>query len=207
MKNKTFAYIRVSSQEQNIDRQYNAIIEYCKENNIILDERDIYTDKTSGKDFNREAYAALKHNLREGDTLIIKELDRLGRDMVQIKEEWHDIVKAGVNIIVIDTPILSTTNKTDLEKSLISNIVFELLAYMSQKERQKIKQRQAEGIAAAKEKGKHLGRPAVVMPEGFKNVYDDWKVGNITAVKAMQILGLKKATFYRLVKRYEKNNT
>lgn len=208
MNNKVFAYIRVSSQEQNIDRQINAIHEYCKNNNIVIDERDIYTDKASGKNFNRDKYQALKVNLREGDTLIIKELDRLGRNMEQIKKEWQDIIKAGVNIIVIDTPILNTTNKTDLEKNLISNIVFELLAYMAEKERLKIKQRQAEGIAALKLKndGKGKGRPAIQQPAGFKKVYDEWKAGKITAVKAMEILNLKKNTFYKLVKKYEEGN-
>ncbi|MDW8800218.1 recombinase family protein [Clostridium sp. A1-XYC3] len=203
MKNKTFAYIRVSTLEQNTDRQVQALNDYCKENNIVINERDIYTDKASGKDFNRENYKALKLNLRDGDTLIIKELDRLGRDMQRIKEEWHELLKQGVNIIVIDTPILNTTNKTDLEKSLISNIVFELLSYMAQKERIKIKQRQAEGIASAKAKGLKFGRPSVEYPKEFSNVYAEWKEGSISAVKAMDILNLKKTTFYKLVKDYE----
>lgn len=203
MKNKTFAYIRVSTLEQNTDRQVQALNDYCKENNIVINERDIYTDKASGKDFNRENYKALKLNLRDGDTLIIKELDRLGRDMQRIKEEWHELLKQGVNIIVIDTPILNTTNKTDLEKSLISNIVFELLSYMAQKERIKIKQRQAEGIASAKAKGLKFGRPSVEYPKEFSKVYVEWKEGSISAVKAMDILNLKKTTFYKLVKDYE----
>lgn len=203
MKNKTFAYIRVSTIEQNTDRQVRALNEYCKENDIVINERDIYTDKASGKDFNRENYKALKLNLRDGDTLIIKELDRLGRDMQMIKEEWHELLKQGINIIVIDTPILNTTNKTDLEKSLISNIVFELLSYMAQKERIKIKQRQAEGIASAKAKGLKFGRPSVEYPKEFSKVYDEWKKGSISAVKAMEILNLKKTTFYKLVKDYE----
>ncbi|MCT8975294.1 recombinase family protein [Clostridium sp. CX1] len=203
MKNKTFAYIRVSTLEQNTDRQVQALNDYCKENNIVINERDIYTDKASGKDFNRENYKALKLNLRDGDTLIIKELDRLGRDMQRIKEEWHELLKQGVNIIVIDTPILNTTNKTDLEKSLISNIVFELLSYMAQKERIKIKQRQAEGIASAKAKGLKFGRPSVEYPKEFSKVYAEWKEGSISAVKAMDILNLKKTTFYKLVKDYE----
>lgn len=203
MKNKTFAYIRVSTLEQNTDRQVQALNEYCKENNIVINERDIYTDKASGKGFNRENYKALKLNLRDGDTLIIKELDRLGRDMQMIKEEWHELLKQGINIIVVDTPILNTTNKTDLEKSLISNIVFELLSYMAQKERMKIKQRQAEGIASAKAKGLKFGRPQAEYPKEFSKVYAEWKNGSISAVKAMDILNLKKTTFYKLVKNYE----
>lgn len=205
MKNKTFFYVRVSTKEQNTDRQIEAIKEYCKSNNIDLNERDIFIDKASGKDFNRESYKALKVALREGDTLIIKELDRLGRNMEQIKQEWQELTKAGINIIVIDTPILNTANKTDLEKTLISNIVFELLAYMSEKERLKIKQRQAEGIEALKNKngGKGIGRPKAEYPKEFEKVYKQWKAEQISAVKAMELLGLKKNTFYKLVKEYE----
>jgi DNA invertase Pin-like site-specific DNA recombinase len=203
MEVKVFAYIRVSTQEQNTDRQVSAIKNYCRDNNINLDERDVFIDKASGRDFNREAYQALKLALRKGDTLIIKELDRLGRDMQMIKDEWQWLLKRGINIILIDTPILNTKDKSDLEKSLISNIIFELLTYMAQKERLKIKQRRTEGIAIAKSQGKHLGRPKAQYPEQFEKVYDDWKNGNITAVKAMDQLKLKKNTFYKLVKEFE----
>lgn len=203
---KTYAYIRVSTKDQNLDRQLEAVHEYCKTNNIFIDERDILRDEQSGKDFNREGYQTLKNNLlRQGDTLIIKELDRLGRDMAMIKEEWHDLQRKGVNIIVIDTPILNTVGKSDLEKTLISNIVFELLSYMAEKERLKIRQRQAEGIAAAKAKGKKLGRPSVEYPGYWKEAYDQWKEGKITAVKAMELTGLKKNSFYNLVKKYEES--
>lgn len=205
MEVKVFAYIRVSTQEQNTDRQLSAIRNYCKDNDIELNERDIFIDKASGKDFNREAYQALKLTLRKGDTLIIKELDRLGRDMQMIKDEWQELLRREINIVVIDTPILNTKDKSDLEKNLISNIVFELLTYMAQKERLKIKQRQAEGIAAAKAQGKHLGRPKAQYPQQFKNIYDDWKNGNITAVKAMEQLDLKKNTFYKLVREFKGN--
>ncbi len=201
---KTYAYIRVSTKDQNLDRQLEAVHEYCKTNNIFIDERDIIQDQQSGKDFNREGYQTLKNNLlRQGDTLIIKELDRLGRDMAMIKEEWHDLQRKGLNIIVIDTPILNTVGKSDLEKTLISNIVFELLSYMAEKERLKIRQRQAEGIAAAKAKGKKLGRPGVEFPINWREVYEQWKEGKITAVKAMELMSLRKNSFYNLVKKYE----
>lgn len=203
---KTYAYIRVSTKEQNIDRQLESISKYCLDNNIDIDERDIITEKQSGKDFNREGYLTLKNSLlRKGDTLIIKELDRLGRDMAMIKEEWRELEKLGISIVVIDTPILNTVGKTDLEKTLISNIVFELLSYMAEKERVKIKQRQAEGIAAAKAKGIKLGRPEVQYPDNWIEVYNSWKGKEITAVKAMELTGLKKNSFYNLVKRYEEN--
>ncbi|MGL5328560.1 MAG: recombinase family protein [Peptostreptococcaceae bacterium] len=200
MSSKIFGYARVSTKEQNLDRQIEVLRAYG------IDDRDIITDKQSGKDFNRDGYAVLKGSLlREGDTLVIKELDRLGRDMEQIKDEWNSLLKSGVDIIVIDTPILNTTNKGDLEKSLISTIVFELLSYMAEKERQKIKQRQAEGIAIARAKGVKLGRPTVKYPSDWEKVYKSWKNKDITAVKAMDLLQLKKNSFYKLVKDYESN--
>ncbi|MDZ5149285.1 recombinase family protein, partial [Clostridium perfringens] len=146
---KLYGYARVSTREQNLDRQIEELKKYG------IQERDIITDKQSGKDFNRNGYQTLKESLlRKGDTLVIKELDRLGRDMEQIKQEWRALEEAGINLIVLDNPILNTEGKTDLEKKLISNIVFELLSYMAEKERQKIRQRQAEGIKIAQEQGK-----------------------------------------------------
>ena len=198
---KIFGYARVSSKEQNLDRQIEALKDFG-----ITDERDIIIDKASGKDFNREGYKLLTTQLlRPGDTLVIKELDRLGRNMKQIKEEWNNLLKRDININVIDTPILNTSGKTDLEKTLISNIVFELLSYMAEKEREKIRQRQAEGIKALKDKnnGKGIGRPKTDRPPNFEEVYNEWKSGSITAKVAMEKLGLKRTTFYSLVKEYE----
>ena len=121
---KLYGYARVSTREQNLDRQIEELKKYG------IEERDIITDKQSGKDFNRNGYKTLKESLlRKGDTLVIKELDRLGRDMEQIKQEWRALEEAGINLIVLDNPILNTEGKTDLEKKLISNIVFELLSY------------------------------------------------------------------------------
>lgn len=202
--NKTFAYLRVSTKDQNLDRQIESVLKYCEDNNIEIQERDIITDKQSGKDFNREGYQTLKNSLlRSGDTLIIKELDRLGRDMTMIKEEWQSLERKGISIVVIDTPILNTVGKSDLEKTLISNIVFELLSYMAEKERLKIKQRQAEGIAAAKSKGKKFGRPTISYPDNWEEVYTKLKDGKITAVKAMELTSMKKTSFYKLIKQYE----
>lgn len=197
MSNKIFGYIRVSSKEQNTDRQKQALLQYG------VDERDIIEDKVSGKDFDRNGYLTLKNSLlRDGDTLVIKELDRLGRNMDMIKNEWQEIQSNGIDIVVLDTPILNTKNKSDLEKKLIANIVFELLTYMAEKERIKIKTRQAEGIAIAKNKGLYKGRKKIVN-ENFKNVYDDWKIGKLTAVEAIEMLDMKKSTFYRRVKEFE----
>lgn len=194
---RTFGYARVSSTEQNLDRQIEALIQYG------IDERDIITDKQSGKDFQRSGYLALKNQmLRPGDTLVIKEMDRLGRDYEAIKNEWQELQRMGVDIVIIDTPILNTKEKSDLEKSLICNIVFELLAYTAEKERRKIRTRQAEGIKIAMKNGAEFGRPKIEPPSGFEQVCHSWRKGEITAVAAMKKLGLKKTTFYKLVNEY-----
>ena len=201
MSNKVYGYARVSTKEQNLDRQITELMKH------VADERDIITDKASGKDFNRAGYMSLRDTLlRSGDTLVIKELDRLGRDMSMIKEEWNTLLKMGVDIIIIDTPMLNTKGKDTLEKTLISNIVFELLSYMAQKERDKIKSRQAEGIASlkARNNGKGIGRPVTIeVSDKFIDAYKQWKTGKITGVVATALSGLGKATFYRKVKEYE----
>ena len=189
---RTYGYARVSSTEQNLDRQVEALLAYG------VEERDIITDKQSGKDFQRSGYLALKNQmLRPGDTLVIKEMDRLGRDYSAIKDEWLDIQKMGVDIVIIDTPILNTKEKSDLEKNLICSIVFELLAYTAEKERRKIRTRQAEGIKLALDKGVKFGRPETTLPENYVEIIGLWRSGSITAVEAMKQLGLKKTTFYK----------
>ena len=196
-----FAYTRVSTVEQNTDRQIIALTEYAQNHDLTIDRT--FTDKVTGKHFKRPQYQAMKSTLRTGDTLMLKELDRMGRDMEQIKIEWNELAKMGVDIIVTDTPILNTINKSDLEKTLISNIVFELLSYMAEKERVKILSRQAEGIAIAKVKGKYKGRKPIEC-NNFTEIYTQWKAGLITGVKAMELTKLTKPTFYRKVKEYEK---
>lgn len=200
MDNKIYGYARVSGTEQNLDRQIEALLAYG------IPERDIITDKASGRDFIRPGYSALKHNmLRSGDVLVIKELDRLGRDYEQIKYEWRELQQRGVDIVILDMPLLNTRDRSDLEKSLIANIVFELLAYTAEKERQKIKSRQAEGIRVAREKGKLLGRPQTATPPNFREECDKWRGGKQTAAETMRRLGLKKNTFYRLVRKHSGN--
>lgn len=192
---RTYGYARVSSTEQNLDRQIEALLEYG------VEERDIVTDKQSGKDFQRKGYLALKNQmLRPGDTLVIKEMDRLGRDYSAIKDEWLDIQRMGVDIVIIDTPILNTKEKSDLEKNLICSIVFELLAYTAEKERRKIRIRQSEGIKLALDKGVKFGRPETALPDIFAKVIDLWQSGSITAVEAMKRLDMKKTTFYKLAR-------
>ena len=195
---KTFAYCRVSSTDQNEDRQVEAMLE------LGINERDIFIDKCSGKNFDRPQYQALKLQLREGDLLVIKSIDRLGRNYKQICEEWREIVRdIKANIKVVDMPILDTTKTDGLIAEVISDIVLQLLGYVAEQERAFIKQRQAEGIKLAKEKGKRLGKPPIQYPENWKDVYPIWKSGTITAREAMKRLNLKPTSFYKLAKNYK----
>ena len=195
---KTFAYCRVSSTDQNEDRQVEAMLE------LGINERDIFVDKCSGKDFDRPQYQALKLQLREGDVLVIKSIDRLGRNYKQICEEWREIVRdINANIKVVDIPILDTTRTDGLIGEVISDIVLQLLGYVAEQERAFIKQRQAEGIKLAKEKGKRLGKPPIQYPDNWQDIYQIWKSGSITAREAMKKLNLKPTSFYKLAKNYK----
>lgn len=195
---KTFAYCRVSSTDQNEDRQVEAMLE------LGINERDIFVDKCSGKDFDRPQYQALKLQLREGDLLVIKSIDRLGRNYKQICEEWREIVRdIKANIKVVDMPILDTTRTDGLIGEVISDIVLQLLGYVAEQERAFIKQRQAEGIKLAKEKGKRLGKPPIQYPDNWQDIYQIWKSGSITAREAMKRLNLKPTSFYKLAKNYK----
>lgn len=204
MENKIFGYVRVSSKDQNIDRQVNEM------QAIGINERDIFIDKQSGKDFERPKYKMLKSYLREGDIVYIKSLDRFGRNKEQILKEWEYITKKlKADIIVMDMPILDTTKYknvvgpvTGLE-TLITDIVLQLLSFFAEDERQRIRTRQAEGIAAAKKKGQKFGRPETIYPNEWDKVYTSWKDGEMTAVETFKKLGLSKSTFYKLVKIYE----
>ena len=195
---KTFAYCRVSSTDQNEDRQVEAMLE------LGINERDIFIDKCSGKNFDRPQYKALKLQLREGDVLVIKSIDRLGRNYKQICEEWREIVRdIKANIKVVDMPILDTTRTDGLIGEVISDIVLQLLGYVAEQERAFIKQRQAEGIKLAKEKGKRLGKPPIQYPNNWQDIYQIWKSGSITAREAMKRLNLKPTSFYKLAKNYK----
>ena len=197
---KTFGYCRVSSTDQKEDRQLEAMLE------LGINERDIFVDKCSGKNFDRPQYQALKVQLREGDILVIKSIDRLGRNYKQICEEWREITREiKANIKVLDMPVLDTTRTEGLIGEVISDIVLQLLSYVAEQERAFIKQRQAEGIKLAKEKGKRLGKPPIEYPEDWDNVYKVWKSGAITAREAMKKLNLKPTSFYKLAKKYKNN--
>lgn len=195
MNTKIFGYARVSSKEQNEERQVIAFKE------LGIDERDIYIDKQSGKDFNREQYSTLKHILRENDLLVVKSIDRLGRNYSQILEEWQDITKnIKADILVIDMPLLDTRNKKELLDTFIADLVLQILSYVSAQERAFIKQRQKEGISNALNNGVKFGRPKKEKPQNFDEVVSMWKDKQITAREAMQLLDLKPNVFYKMVK-------
>jgi DNA invertase Pin-like site-specific DNA recombinase len=198
--NKVFGYARISTDDQNEARQVEALLA------AGVDERFIFIDKASGKDFNRAEYQVLIRALREGDTLIIKSIDRLGRNYKEITEQWRVITKEiNAYIKVLDLPLLDTTvHDKDLTSTFFADIVLQILSYVAETERLYIRQRQAEGIKLAIENGKQLGRPKKEFPPKFDEFYNSWKRGEITAVKAMGQLGLKRTTFYKLVKEKEK---
>ncbi len=197
---KKYGYARVSSREQNLDRQIKALLD------AGIDERDIVTDKASGKSLEREGYQMLKTRmLRDGDTLLIKSLDRLSRNKLHIKQELEYFRAHKIRVMILDIP----TTMVELPEEqawvfeMINNILIEVLASIAEQERLTTRQRQAEGIAVAKEKGRHLGRPKMDFPAEWESVYTRWKSKQITAVSAMTELGLKRSSFYNLVQKWE----
>ena len=195
MKNKVFGYARVSSKEQNEERQLSAFQKFG------IDERDIYVDKQSGKDFNRKEYLTLKNILRENDLLVIKSIDRLGRNYDMIVNEWKDITKnIKADIVVIDMPLLDTRKNKDLLGTFISDIVLQILSYVAEQERTFIKQRQKEGILVAKNNGVKFDKQKIEKPQNFDILVNKWKNKEIKSKDAMKLLGLKANTFYNMVK-------
>lgn len=195
MESRTYYYARVSSREQNLDRQLAAFMA------IGASERDIITDKESGKDLDRSGYKALKTAmLRRGDTLVVKSLDRLSRNKADIKDELQYFKDNGIRLKVLDLPTTLVEYPAGQEwvLDMVNNILVEVLASIAQQERETIHQRQAEGIAAAKANGKHLGRPKAQKPDNWNEVIARWKNAEITAVEAMRQTGLKRSTFYKL---------
>ncbi|MBE7059419.1 MAG: recombinase family protein [Ruminococcaceae bacterium] len=197
MTSKMFFYGRVSSKDQNEERQLHQARE------LGIDERDIYIDKKSGKDFDREQYQLLKRQLRPSDILFISSIDRLGRNYDLILSEYRSIVDMGCDIVVLDMPLLDTRNtEGGLTKRFISDLFLQILSYVSEQERINIRSRQRQGIEIAKALGKYKGRKPIET-ENFSSVYDEWKSGNITARQAMETLNIKPNTFYRRVKEHE----
>jgi DNA invertase Pin-like site-specific DNA recombinase len=192
-----FGYVRVSDASQNEDRQMISMAEQG------VPAKNIYVDKQSGKDFERKSYRSMLRRLRPGDCVVLHSLDRLGRDYVAILEQWQFITKdKGADIVVLDMPLLDTREKDrDLTGRLISDIILQLLSYCSQKERENIRQRQAEGIAAAKARGVLFGRPICKAPSNFGNILQRWEKNEILLEEALKLCNMNRATFYR--RRYE----
>lgn len=194
-----FGYIRVSTKEQNLDRQFTALQPY------VTDEKYIYSDKASGKDMEREGFQNMLKAMREGDTLYIKSIDRLGRNKQQIKDYLEYFKKEGIRVKIIDLPTTMQDVPAGQEWviDMINNIIIEVYTSIAQQERETIRQRQREGIDVAKSKGKHLGRPVMELPKEWDKRYKEWKDGKIKAVEFMDKVDMKKATFYKKVKEYE----
>ncbi len=204
MENRTFFYARVSSRDQNLDRQIAAF------KAMGADDRDIITDKESGKDLNRVGYQALKYSmLRRGDTLVIKSLDRLSRNKSDIGNELQFFKEHGIRLKILDLP----TTMIDLPEGqewvfdMVNNILIEVLGSIAEQERLTIRQRQEEGILAAKEKGVAFGRPKAEYPDNWIEVIEKWEAGTITAKTAMEMTGVKRTTFYKLYNDMKKGGT
>lgn len=197
-----YGYVRVSTREQNEQRQMIAMKEYG------VEEARIYTDKQSGKDFARKNYKRLLRRLKSGDTLVIKSIDRLGRNYEEILEQWRCITKEKqAAIVVLDMPLLDTRQTRDLTGTLIADLVLQLLSYVAQTERESIRQRQAEGIATAKARGVRFGRAPKPLPENFRTVCRRWESGEITGTTAARECGMPLSTFRYRVAHYADSGT
>lgn len=197
MESRKYGYARVSTKEQNLDRQVIALMEQG------IEERNIIVDKESGKDLNRTGYQALKNTmLRKGDILVIKSLDRLSRNKCDIKKELEYFKEKGIRLMVIDLPttMIDFPEGQTWVMEMVNNILIEVLGTIAEQERETIRQRQAEGIAIAKEKGAYKGRKPIEKPENWDTVIAEMQSGAITATKAMELLGMTRTTFYKLLK-------
>jgi len=199
---KTYGYIRVSSTDQNEDRQLIAM------NEMNIPQHQIFMDKQSGKDFERPAYKRLVKKLNSGDLLYVLSIDRLGRNYEEIQNQWRVLTKdKGVDIVVLDMPLLDTRLHKDLMGTFISDLVLQILSFVAQSERDSIKKRQAEGIAAAKAKGKHMGRPVKTMPDNFGILVKQWEKKQIPLSKVLeQCGGICEATFYNRLSAWRSHN-
>lgn len=199
---RLYGYARVSSETQDLSRQIHALKE------AGVEEKYIVQEKASGKNTKgRPKYLHLRNTLlREGDTIAVVELDRISRNYKEMQLEYEFFRNEGIFLEVIEFPLLSTTGKSDLETTLIANIVFQLMSYLAEKERKQIKSRQRMGIEEAKRQGKHLGRPKVERPRNFIRYYDMWMANEITAEEAMILLDLKRTTFYNFVREARKQD-
>ena len=195
---RNYGYVRVSTKDQNEDRQYIALRELC------IPEENIFMDKQSGKDFVRPQYRRLVRRLKKDDLLYVKSIDRLGRNYTEILEQWRILTKEkGADIVVLDMPLLDTRRGKDLMGTFLSDIVLQVLSFVAENERSNIRQRQAEGIAAAKARGVRFGRPPLPLPENFQEVYRAWRGKQITLKQAAQACQMPEWTFYAKAVRVE----
>ena len=202
MSGNIYGYVRVSSRDQNEDRQMIAF------ETLRIPEKNIYIDKQSGKDFERPQYKKLVRKLKKDDLLYIKSIDRLGRNYEEILEQWRVLTKEkGIDIVVLDMPLLDTRRGKDLMGTFLSDIVLQVLSFVVENERTNIRQRQAEGIAAAKAKGIKFGRPPRPLPENFYEVHKAWRGKKITLKEAANACDLPPGTFYEKARKFEKVNT
>ena len=193
-----YGYIRVSSRDQNENRQLIALKE------VGVAEKNIYLDKRSGKDFNRPQYKRLLRKLKKDDLLYIKSIDRLGRNYEEILQQWRMLTKEkGVDIVVLDMPLLDTRRGKDLMGTFLSDIVLQVLSFVAENERTNIRQRQAEGIAAAKAKGVKFGRPPLSLPENFYEIHKAWREKKITLKEAAEACKMPVGTFYGKARKFE----
>lgn len=197
----TYGYIRVSSKDQNEDRQLIALRE------LSIPEQNIFMDKQSGKDFNRPAYKRLLRKLKKDDVLYIKSIDRLGRNYEEILDQWQMLTKKkGVDIVVLDMPLLDTRRGKDLMGTFLSDIVLQVLSFVAENERVNIRQRQAEGIAAAKARGVSFGRPARPLPDKFPQAYEEYQNGTISCAEAARRCQMPLSTFRYRADTYRKES-
>ena len=197
--NIVYGYIRVSSTDQNEDRQLIAM----REKKVL--EKNLFIDKMTGKDFNRPQYKQLTQRLQPGDLLYLLSIDRLGRDYEEIQEQWRILTKEKkVDICVLDMPLLDTRNGRDLMGTFIADLVLQILSFVAQNERENIRKRQAEGIAAAKGRGVRFGRPPIPLPENFFAVHEAWRHKKITLRQAADACGMPMGTFYTKAVKFEK---
>jgi DNA invertase Pin-like site-specific DNA recombinase len=195
---KTYGYIRVSSRDQNEARQRIAFKEF------EIPDKNIFMDKQSGKDFERPQYKKMVEKLKKDDLLYIKSIDRLGRNYEEILEQWRILTKdKGIDIVVLDMPLLDTRRGKYLMGTFLSDIVLQVLSFVAENERANIRQRQAEGIAAAKARGVRFGRAPLPLPENFHVVYQMWQEGKLSGVNAAKECGMSKSTFYCRAKEYK----
>ena len=195
----TYGYIRVSTRDQNEDRQLIAMRE------LSIPEKNVFLDKQSGKDFERPQYKKLVKKLKPDDLLYIKSIDRLGRNYGEVLEQWRILTKEkGIDIVVMDMPLLDTRRGKDLMGTFLSDIVLQVLSFVAENERTNIRQRQAEGIAAAKARGVRFGRPPRPLPENYHSAYQRWKAGAITGTAAARECGMPLSTFRYRAEIYEK---